>query len=159
MASSSWGEQSTPWSWVPLQWHRFSIVIVYQKRRRRTVVERFFLFLLASVLELSLYRLQLLLMDDWCILGKMIVHLLNFQYPMIAGQVKLGIHAMRICQIKGGSDSNHEVDTVTLVALLNLLESRISFNNVFLRHHLFGILQILAGRWVYCFLSFVDWVV
>ncbi|XP_024957212.2 transcription initiation factor TFIID subunit 2 isoform X2 [Citrus sinensis] len=66
--------------------------------------------------------------------------------PSLRGQVKLGIHAMRICQIKGGSDSNHEVDTVTLVALLNLLESRISFNNVFLRHHLFGILQILAGR-------------
>ncbi|KDO64496.1 hypothetical protein CISIN_1g001111mg [Citrus sinensis] len=66
--------------------------------------------------------------------------------PSLRGQVKLGIHAMRICQIKGGSDSNHEVDTVTLVALLNLLESRIAFNNVFLRHHLFGILQILAGR-------------
>ncbi|KDO64497.1 hypothetical protein CISIN_1g001111mg [Citrus sinensis] len=65
--------------------------------------------------------------------------------PSLRGQVKLGIHAMRICQIKGGSDSNHEVDTVTLVALLNLLESRIAFNNVFLRHHLFGILQILAG--------------
>ncbi|KAH9722548.1 transcription initiation factor TFIID subunit 2 [Citrus sinensis] len=78
--------------------------------------------------------------------------------PSLRGQVKLGIHAMRICQIKGGSDSNHEVDTVTLVALLNLLESRISFNNVFLRHHLFGILQILAGRSgikLFCALSYI----
>ncbi|KAH9778523.1 transcription initiation factor TFIID subunit 2 [Citrus sinensis] len=78
--------------------------------------------------------------------------------PSLRGQVKLGIHAMRICQIKGGSDSNHEVDTVTLVALLNLLESRIAFNNVFLRHHLFGILQILAGRSgikLFCALSYI----
>lgn len=90
---------------------------------------------------------------------KMIVFFLNFQHSLISGQVKLGIHAMRICQIKGGSDSNNEVMTATLMALLNLLESRIAFNNVFLRHHVFGILQILAGRLVHYYLSFLERVV
>ncbi|KAJ0106687.1 hypothetical protein Patl1_19054 [Pistacia atlantica] len=66
--------------------------------------------------------------------------------PSLRGQEKLGVHAMRICQAGGGSDFNYEIRTETLVALLHLLDSRISFNNVFLRHHLFGILQILAGR-------------
>ncbi|XP_031287927.1 transcription initiation factor TFIID subunit 2 [Pistacia vera] len=66
--------------------------------------------------------------------------------PSLRGQEKLGVHAMRICQAGGGSDFNDEIRTETLVALLHLLDSRISFNNVFLRHHLFGILQILAGR-------------
>ncbi|KAK2663584.1 hypothetical protein Ddye_002158 [Dipteronia dyeriana] len=66
--------------------------------------------------------------------------------PSLRGQVKLGVHAMRLCQIRGGFDSNDEIETTTLVALLHLLESRIAFNNVFLRHHLFSVLQILAGR-------------
>ncbi|KAL5815631.1 hypothetical protein ACOSQ4_026272 [Xanthoceras sorbifolium] len=66
--------------------------------------------------------------------------------PSLRGQVKLGVHAMRLCQIRGGSGSNDEIETTTLVALLHLLESRIAFNNVILRHHLFSILQILAGR-------------
>ena len=66
--------------------------------------------------------------------------------PSIRGQVKLGVHAMRLCQIKGGSESDNDIKSSTLVALLRLLESRIAFNNVFLRHHLFCILRILAGR-------------
>ncbi|XP_012462994.1 transcription initiation factor TFIID subunit 2 isoform X3 [Gossypium raimondii] len=66
--------------------------------------------------------------------------------PSLRGQVKLGVHAMRLCQIQGGSVSSEDIKATTLVALLHLLESRIAFNNVFLRHYLFCILQVLAGR-------------
>ncbi|XVE64086.1 hypothetical protein DITRI_Ditri07aG0072800 [Diplodiscus trichospermus] len=66
--------------------------------------------------------------------------------PSLRGQVKLGVHAMRLCQIQVGSVSNEDIKATTLAALLQLLESRTAFNNVFLRHCLFCILQILAGR-------------
>ncbi|KAG4190560.1 hypothetical protein ERO13_A07G038666v2 [Gossypium hirsutum] len=66
--------------------------------------------------------------------------------PSLRGQVKLGVHAMRLCQIQGGSISSEDIKATTLVALLHLLESRIAFNNVFLRHYLFCFLQVLAGR-------------
>ncbi|KAK9278347.1 hypothetical protein L1049_027912 [Liquidambar formosana] len=66
--------------------------------------------------------------------------------PSLRGQVKLGVHVMRLCQINAGSASDGVIRSPTLVALLRLLESRIAFNNVFLRHHLFCILQLLAGR-------------
>ncbi|XP_022738715.1 transcription initiation factor TFIID subunit 2 isoform X2 [Durio zibethinus] len=66
--------------------------------------------------------------------------------PSLRGQVKLGVHAMRLCQIQAGSVSNEDIKETTLVALLQLLESRTAFNNVFLRHYLFCILQVLAGR-------------
>ncbi|KAI3673284.1 hypothetical protein L6452_39401 [Arctium lappa] len=66
--------------------------------------------------------------------------------PSLRGQVKLGVHAMRLCQISGGSDDDHGVVRETLVALLRLLESPAAFNNVTLRHYLFCILQVLAGR-------------
>ncbi|KAG2667311.1 hypothetical protein I3760_15G108100 [Carya illinoinensis] len=66
--------------------------------------------------------------------------------PSFRGQVKLGVHAMRLCQISGGSDSNDNIKSEVLVSLLLLLDGRIGFNNVFLRHHLFCIIQILAGR-------------
>lgn len=62
----------------------------------------------------------------------------------LRGQVKLAIHVMRLCQMR--IDSNEEISSQTFVALLCLLEGRVSFNNVLLRHHLFCILQILAGR-------------
>ncbi|KAI9088415.1 hypothetical protein K1719_029864 [Acacia pycnantha] len=62
----------------------------------------------------------------------------------LRGQVKLAIHVMRLCQMR--NDSSDEVSSQTFVALLCLLEGRLSFNNVYLRHHLFCILQILAGR-------------
>lgn len=75
------------------------------------------------------------------------MHVYDFtNLTILAGQVKLGVHAMRLCQIKGGSESDNDIKSSTLVALLRLLESRIAFNNVFLRHHLFCILRILAGR-------------
>ncbi|KAK4361969.1 hypothetical protein RND71_017210 [Anisodus tanguticus] len=66
--------------------------------------------------------------------------------PSIRGQVKLGVHAMRLCQIRNESDSDSDVKGETLVALLRLLESPTSFNNVILRHYLFCILQVLARR-------------
>ncbi|KAK8485944.1 hypothetical protein V6N11_063558 [Hibiscus sabdariffa] len=66
--------------------------------------------------------------------------------PSLRGQVKLGVHAMRLCQIQGGSVSSEDIKATTLVALLQLLESRIAFNNVFFRHYMFCILQVIAGR-------------
>lgn len=66
--------------------------------------------------------------------------------PSFRGQVKLAVHATRLCKIRGGSDCDDEVQSQTLVALLRLLEGQMAFNNIFLRHNLFCILQILAGR-------------
>lgn len=67
-------------------------------------------------------------------------------FCLISGQVKLGVHAMRLCQIRNESDFDSDVKGGTLVALLRLLESPTSFNNVILRHYLFCILQVLARR-------------
>ncbi|KAL2935492.1 Transcription initiation factor TFIID subunit 2 [Bienertia sinuspersici] len=64
----------------------------------------------------------------------------------LRGQAKLGIHMIRLSQISAGSGSSDDVKSPTLVALLRLLESRVAFRNVFLRHHLFCILQVLSGR-------------
>ncbi|KAK3032923.1 hypothetical protein RJ639_036504 [Escallonia herrerae] len=64
----------------------------------------------------------------------------------LRGQVKLGVHSLRLCQIRGGSGSDHDVKSETLVALLRLLESPLAFNNVILRHYLFCIMQVLARR-------------
>ncbi|KAE8675596.1 Transcription initiation factor TFIID subunit 2 [Hibiscus syriacus] len=66
--------------------------------------------------------------------------------PSLRGQVKLGVHALRLCQIQGGSVSREDIKAEALVGLLKLLESRIAFNNVFFRHYIFCILQVLAGR-------------
>ena len=67
--------------------------------------------------------------------------------------MKLGIHAMRLIQISGGFGSNDNIKSDTLMSLLRLLDSSIAFNNIFLRHHIFCIIQILAGRWA-CFFFF-----
>ncbi|PKI70371.1 hypothetical protein CRG98_009251 [Punica granatum] len=66
--------------------------------------------------------------------------------PSPRGQVKLGVHAMRLCQMRGSSDSDDDINSSNLVALVHLLEGRVAFNNVCLRHSLFCILQIFAGR-------------
>ncbi|MCL7021840.1 hypothetical protein MKW94_002676, partial [Papaver nudicaule] len=63
----------------------------------------------------------------------------------LRGQVKLAVHAMRLCQVRLGSGSEDDIKGPTLLALLRLLESRKAFNNVFLRHHLFCILQLASG--------------
>ncbi|OAY50235.1 transcription initiation factor TFIID subunit 2 isoform X2 [Manihot esculenta] len=64
----------------------------------------------------------------------------------LRGQAKLAAHAMRLCQIQNGSDPQDDIKSTTLVALLGLLEGHVSFNNIYLRHNLFCILHILAGR-------------
>ncbi|KAL4197387.1 hypothetical protein AMTRI_Chr04g188050 [Amborella trichopoda] len=64
----------------------------------------------------------------------------------IRGQVKLTVHLLYLCQIKCGYSYPYTLESSTLVAMLRLLGSRRSFNNVFLRHHLFCALQTLAGR-------------
>ncbi|XP_047327901.1 transcription initiation factor TFIID subunit 2-like isoform X2 [Impatiens glandulifera] len=68
--------------------------------------------------------------------------------PTFRGQKKLSVHMSLLCQIRGGG-SHDPVDDVkagTLNALIHLLQTRMSFNNMFLRHYIFCILQILAGR-------------
>ncbi|CAK7349783.1 unnamed protein product [Dovyalis caffra] len=55
---------------------------------------------------------------------------------LVAGQAKLGAHAMRLCQIQDGSDSKDDIKSTTLLALIRLLDGHIGFNNVILRHHL-----------------------
>ncbi|RDX57664.1 Transcription initiation factor TFIID subunit 2, partial [Mucuna pruriens] len=64
----------------------------------------------------------------------------------LRGQLKLATHVMRLCQMRDGLNSNDEITSQTLVSMLNLLEGRMAFNNAFLRHYLFCILQILARR-------------
>ncbi|XP_052179990.1 transcription initiation factor TFIID subunit 2 isoform X2 [Diospyros lotus] len=66
--------------------------------------------------------------------------------PSLRGQAKLGVHVTRLCQMRNGSHFDHDVSSESLGSLLRLLESRMAFNNVVLRHHLFCILQVLAGR-------------
>jgi len=66
-----------------------------------------------------------------------------------AGQLKLATHVMRLCQMRDGLNSDEEITSQTLVSMLNLLEGRTAFNNVFLRHYLFCILQILARRYMF----------
>jgi len=67
-------------------------------------------------------------------------------HSFIAGKLKLATHVMKLCQMIDGLSSNDEITSQTLVLLLSLLEGRMAFNNVFLRHYLFSILQILAKR-------------
>ncbi|GAB2300049.1 hypothetical protein Dimus_034090 [Dionaea muscipula] len=64
----------------------------------------------------------------------------------LRGQAKLGLHLTRLCQIRTRLGSDDEVKSQTLVALLRLLEGPAAFCNVSLRHHIFCILQVLAGR-------------
>ncbi|XP_011094291.1 transcription initiation factor TFIID subunit 2 isoform X1 [Sesamum indicum] len=64
----------------------------------------------------------------------------------LRGQSKLGVCALRLAQMTSRSDCDNDVKSDTLVALLRLLESPLAFNNVILRHHIFCILQVLAGR-------------
>ncbi|XP_038976477.1 transcription initiation factor TFIID subunit 2 [Phoenix dactylifera] len=66
--------------------------------------------------------------------------------PSFRGQVKLAMHVMHLCQVNVESQIDNDIGCPTLVALLHLLASRKAFNNVFLRHHLFCILQVVAGR-------------
>ncbi|WOL20068.1 hypothetical protein Cni_G28870 [Canna indica] len=64
----------------------------------------------------------------------------------LRGEVKLAMHVMHICQVNFESESRKQIAVPTIISLLYLLTSKKSFNNIFLRHHVFCILQILAGR-------------
>ncbi|KAG8376748.1 hypothetical protein BUALT_Bualt09G0096000 [Buddleja alternifolia] len=66
--------------------------------------------------------------------------------PSLRGQTKLSMCALRLSQMTSQSGFDNDVKTDTLVALLRLLESSVAFNNVILRHYIFCILQVLAGR-------------
>nr|XP_010932628.1 transcription initiation factor TFIID subunit 2 [Elaeis guineensis] len=66
--------------------------------------------------------------------------------PSFRGQSKLALHVMHLCQVNVESQIDSDIACPTLVALLHLLASRKAFNNVFLRHHLFCILQVVVGR-------------
>ncbi|XP_074343481.1 transcription initiation factor TFIID subunit 2 [Apium graveolens] len=63
----------------------------------------------------------------------------------LKGQVKLAIHAVRLCQLAGSTHDN-TIKSETLLSLLSLLECPMALNNVNLRHYLFCILQVLSGR-------------
>ncbi|KAK8958875.1 hypothetical protein KSP40_PGU002944 [Platanthera guangdongensis] len=76
-----------------------------------------------------------------CLFTKFIV-----EEPSLRGQTKLAVHLMQLCQIQSKSGCENLVSCSTLVALLRLLASKKAFNNVFFRHYLFCILQIIAGR-------------
>lgn len=71
---------------------------------------------------------------------------LTSHLPWIAGQVKLAAHAMRLCEVNPEPDGRETLSVPTLVALLRLLGSRKAYSNVYLRHHLFCMLQVVAGR-------------
>lgn len=72
------------------------------------------------------------------------------------GEVKLAVHVMHICQVKFESETEKQVQLSTSIALLHLLTSKKAFNNIFLRHYLFCILQILAGRYYYYLSSYLE---
>ncbi|KAJ3705784.1 hypothetical protein LUZ61_009489 [Rhynchospora tenuis] len=73
---------------------------------------------------------------------------LKFLYDeqSLRGQSKLALHVMHLCQVNVESKMESQISYATLVSLLDLLTSRMSYNNIYLRHHVFCILQIVAGR-------------
>ncbi|XP_020578033.1 transcription initiation factor TFIID subunit 2 isoform X2 [Phalaenopsis equestris] len=76
-----------------------------------------------------------------CLFTKLMV-----EEASLRGQTKLAVHLVQLCQINSESENENAASCATLVALLRILSSRKAFNNVFLRHHLFCIFQIVAGR-------------
>ena len=110
---------------------RGSALFVMEKKKRKKFFWFFCMFYLSS----------------WCPCALFVSFIRGLLY-LVAGQAKLGAHAMRLCQIQDESDSEDSIKCTTLLALIRLLEGHIGFNNTILRHHLFCILQILAGRWV-----------
>jgi transcription initiation factor TFIID subunit 2 len=65
---------------------------------------------------------------------------------VIAGATKLAVHVLRLCQASIDPHLNDQIKLTTLVGLLHLLAGRKAYNNIFLRHHVFCILQVTAGR-------------
>lgn len=57
----------------------------------------------------------------------------------------MAVHALRLCQASI-THVNDQISLTTLIGLLQLLAGEKAYNNVFLRHHVFCILQVAAGR-------------
>ncbi|KAJ3677402.1 hypothetical protein LUZ60_003126 [Juncus effusus] len=66
--------------------------------------------------------------------------------PSLRGESKLAMHIMHLCEASNESKLDNQISRDTLINLIDLLTSRKSYNNMFLRHHLFCILQITARR-------------
>ncbi|CAN6174289.1 unnamed protein product [Urochloa humidicola] len=64
----------------------------------------------------------------------------------LRGATKLAVHVLRLCQASIVPQINDQISLTTLVGLLHLLAGAKAYNNVFLRHHVFCILQVAAGR-------------
>ncbi|VAI32348.1 unnamed protein product [Triticum turgidum subsp. durum] len=64
----------------------------------------------------------------------------------LRGATKLAVHVLRICQANIESNVTDQIKLPTLFGLLHLLSSKKAYNNVLLRHNVFCILQIAAGR-------------
>ncbi|XP_015696706.1 transcription initiation factor TFIID subunit 2 isoform X2 [Oryza brachyantha] len=64
----------------------------------------------------------------------------------LRGGTKLAVHALRLCQANIEPQDNNQIQLPTLVGLLCLLAGKKAYNNVYLRHNVFCILQIAAGR-------------
>jgi len=58
----------------------------------------------------------------------------------------LAVHVLRLCQASTVPQFNDQISLTTLIGLLHLLAGAKAYNNVFLRHHVFCILQVAAGR-------------
>ncbi|KAF8695253.1 hypothetical protein HU200_037470 [Digitaria exilis] len=63
----------------------------------------------------------------------------------LRGATKLAVHVLRLCQASI-THVNDQISLTTLIGLLHLLAGAKAYNNVFLRHHVFCILQVAAGR-------------
>lgn len=66
--------------------------------------------------------------------------------PSSRGKLKLAVHVMQFCQRNVESEVGSNVSCTTLIVLLRQLTNRNALKNVLLRHYLFSILQIVAGR-------------
>jgi len=64
----------------------------------------------------------------------------------LRGATKLAVHVLRLCQASTVPHFNDQISLTTLIGLLHLLAGAKAYNNVFLRHHVFCILQVAAGR-------------
>uniref|UniRef100_A0A0D9XDL3 Transcription initiation factor TFIID subunit 2 n=1 Tax=Leersia perrieri TaxID=77586 RepID=A0A0D9XDL3_9ORYZ len=64
----------------------------------------------------------------------------------LRGGTKLAVHVLRLCQANIESHDNNQIQLPTLVGLLCLFADKKAYNNVYLRHNVFCILQIAAGR-------------
>ncbi|PUZ70664.1 hypothetical protein GQ55_2G251900 [Panicum hallii var. hallii] len=64
----------------------------------------------------------------------------------LRGATKLAVHVLRLCQASTVPHFNDQISLTTLIGLLHLLAGAKAYNNVFLRHHVFCIVQVAAGR-------------